>query len=83
MRVRCRHVGAVVGSPERRQGQFWYLVFFGPSQTEIVPEEDIERFSGTGGVRSLMTDGRFAGREALSRLVTQLKLSLEARADAT
>ena len=76
--VSARHrVGAVIGAPERRQGQFWYPVFFGQSQTEIVPEEDLEGFSGTGDVRSLMTDGRFAGREALSRLVTQLKLSLD------
>ena len=57
-------MGAVIGAPERRQGQFWYPVFFGQSQTEIVPEEDLEGFSGTGDVRSLMTDGRFAGREA-------------------
>ena len=76
--VSARHrVGVVIGEPERRQGQFWYPVFFGQSQTEIVPEEDLEGFSGMGDVRSLMTDGRFAGREALSRLVTQLKLSLD------
>ncbi len=76
--VSARHrVGAIVGRPERRQGQFWYPVFFGGGQTETLPEEDLEPYAGSGDVRSLMRDGRFAGREALSRLVTQLKLSLD------
>ena len=40
--VSARHRVGVIGAPERRQGQFWYPVFFGQSQTEIVPEEDLE-----------------------------------------
>ena len=76
--VSARHrVGAVVGVPERRQGQFWYPVFFAPEQTDVFPEEDLERYSGSRDIKSLMEDGQFAGREALSRLVTQLKLSLD------
>ena len=76
--VSARHrTGAIVGQPDRRQGQYWYPVFFGSGQTETHPEEDLEPFVGAGDVRSLMRDGRFAGRESLSRLVTQLKLSLD------
>ena len=74
-----QRVGAVTGVPERRQGQFWYPVFFGPGRTDVLPEEDLEVYVGTADVRSMMRNGVFAGREALSRLVTQLKLSLDLR----
>jgi len=74
-----QRVGAITGEPTRRQGQFWYPVFFGPGQTDILPEEDIERYTGTNDVPSMMREGIFAGREALSRLVTQLKLTLDLR----
>ena len=74
--VSARHLtGAIVGPAVRRQGQFWYPVFFGGEQTETLPEEDMEPYVGAGDVRSSMRNGRFAGRESLSRLVTQLKLS--------
>lgn len=74
-----QRVGAITGDPTRRQGQFWYPVFFGPGQTDILPEEDLEPYTGTNDVHSMMRDGLFAGREALSRLVTQLKLTLDLR----
>jgi len=78
--VSARHrVGAITGPPQRRQGQFWYPVFFGPGQVEVIPEGDLEPYTGTGDVVSMLCDGRFGGRESLSRLVTHLKLTSNLR----
>src|SRR5262249_39940695 len=74
-----QRVGVITGAPERRQGQWWDQVFLGRGQTGFLPEEDLEPFTSTDDVRSMMRDGRFGGREALSRLVTQLKLTLDLR----
>ena len=71
--------GLISGPAERRQGQWWYPVFFTASDTGTYPEEDLVAFTGTGDLRSLIQEGHFGGREALSRLVTHLKLTTDLR----
>jgi len=76
----ARHrVGAVTGEIKRKQGQFWYPIFFGPGEIEVMPEEDLEPFSSERDIETMMLEGLFGGSEALSRLVTHLKLSLDLR----
>jgi len=78
--ISARHrIGMVSGEAERRQGQFWYPVFFGAGQAEMMPEEDLELYTGASDIPTMLADGVFGGREALSRLVTQLKLLLDLR----
>lgn len=71
---RDRGVGSIVGQPQARAGEYWYVVRFLTSHMEKHPEGDLEAVTEAISVESLFLDGKFASRDALSKLYTHLKL---------
>jgi superfamily II DNA or RNA helicase len=71
--------GKITADPVLLQGEYWYPIYFGPGQTGRHPESDLEPYTETIDPLQLLPDGRFAGREAFSKLMTQLKLATALR----
>jgi len=71
--------GRITSDPVLLQGEYWYPIYFGPGQTGRHPESDLEPYTETTDPLQLLRDSRFAGREAFSKLITQLKLATALR----
>ena len=80
LRSRRDRVGSVAGQPRRIGGEYWYPVSFGPGDRSEQPETDLEAYTGkSDSVADILVGGQFAGREAFSKLITHLKLTISLR----
>lgn len=60
--------------------EYWYTVYFGPGKKGRHPEYDLELYSQLSGeVAEILKGGRFAGREAFTKLLCHLRLSTSLR----
>jgi superfamily II DNA or RNA helicase len=66
--------GMISGEPSLIAGEFWYPIFFGPGKSSRHPESDLESDQVTDDVREIFISGKYASRDALSKLYTHLKL---------
>ncbi len=79
---RPERVGSIPETPPPRMhaGQLWYTVSFGPGRMETQPESDLDPYEGqSDSVAAILQGGQFGGREAFSKRVTHLKLSISFR----
>lgn len=74
LKSRPDRVGVITGTPTLVAGEYWYPVFFGPGRRGRHPQHDIEKDQITADVGSLFCSGKFASRDALSKLYTHLRL---------
>jgi SNF2 family DNA or RNA helicase len=79
LRSQPDRAGKITANPVLLQSEYWYPIYFGPGQTGRHPESDLEPYTETTDPLQLLRDGRFAGREAFSKLMTQLKLATALR----
>lgn len=71
--------GRIISDPQLLQDEYWYTIYFGPGNSGKHPESDLEPYTMSADPLQLLRDGRFAGREAFSKLLTQLKLATALR----
>lgn len=67
-------VGTIRGNPSLNAGEYWYPIFFGPGRSGRYPESDLELAQIITDVRDLFRDGRFASKDALTKLYAHLRL---------
>ena len=82
LRSRPDRVGSIPATPGPSliSGEYWYVVNFGPGRVARHPESDLELDEGqSDNVAALLLGRQFASREAFSKLVTHLKLSIAFR----
>lgn len=74
LKSRPDRVGKITGSPFLSAGEYWYPIYSGPGRAGRYPESDLEITAISADVRDLFRSGRFASRDALSKLYTHLRL---------
>ncbi|MFN8545523.1 MAG: SNF2-related protein [Candidatus Binatia bacterium] len=84
MRLRSEpdRVGTIRNTPppQLHSGEWWYTVAFNAGLPQQHPEGDLDSYDGDAtNVDSLLLHNSFAGRDALQKLVTHLKLRVSLR----
>jgi superfamily II DNA or RNA helicase len=74
LKSRPDRAGMIRGSSTLSAGEYWYTIFFGPGRISRHPQGDLEIDQIITDVRQLFIEGRFATRDALSKLYTHLRL---------
>src|SRR5262245_2190509 len=67
-------VGTIMGDGRLLAGEYWYQVKLDATNRPQLPESDLVPYEGGHDLEGMLQGGRFAGREAFSKLITFTRL---------
>jgi len=71
--------GVITGDPTCISGQYWYPIFFGPGRVTRHPENDLEPDQISTDVSEIFKAGKFASRDAFTKLFIYIRLAVSIR----